>query len=62
MGGDVIYRDSTNNMVKTQHGKRVVIQGLDNYIVIEKDDILLICPKNKEQDIKEISIEVTSKS
>jgi mannose-1-phosphate guanylyltransferase len=62
VGGDIIYRDSTNNIVKTQKGKRVVIQGLDNYIVIEKDDILLICPKNKEQDIKEIAAEVTSKS
>jgi len=62
VGGDIIYRDATNNIVKTQKGKRVVIQGLDNYIVIEKDDILLICPKNKEQDIKEISDEVTSKS
>ena len=62
VGGDIIYRESTNNIVKTQKGKRVVIQGLDNYIVIEKDNILLICPKNKEQDIKEISAEVNSKS
>ncbi len=61
VGGEVIYRDSSNNIVKTQKGKRVVIQGLDNYIVVEKDDILLICPKNKEQDIKEITAEITSR-
>ena len=62
VGGDIIYRDSSNNIVRTQKGKQVVIQGLDNYIVIEKGDALLICPKNKEQDIKEISAEVNSKS
>ena len=58
MGGNVIYRDAENNMVRTQTGKRVVIQGLKDYIVVEKDDVLLICPKNKEQEIKEITNQV----
>ena len=55
---NVIYRDAKNNMVRTQSGKRVVIQGLNDYIVIEKEDVLLICPKDKEQDIKEITAQV----
>lgn len=58
VGGEVIFRDSANNMVKTQSGKRVVIQGLNNYIVVEKDDVLLICPKSDEQNIKEITAQV----
>jgi mannose-1-phosphate guanylyltransferase len=45
-------------MVRTQNGKRVVIQGLNDYIVVEKEDILLICPKSDEQDIKQISNQV----
>jgi len=45
-------------MVRTQSGKRVVIQGLNDYIVVEKDDVLLICPKNDEQEIKEITNQV----
>lgn len=61
VGGEVIYRDAANNIVRTQTGKRVVIQGLHNYIVVEKDDVLLICPKNKEQEIKEITTEFISK-
>ena len=53
-----IYRDANNNMIRTQKGKKVVIQGLSNYIVVEKEGVLLICPKDKEQDIKEITSEV----
>lgn len=58
VGGEVIFRDASNNMVRTQNGKRVVIQGLNNYIVVEKDDVLLICPQEDEQDIKQITAKV----
>lgn len=58
VGTEIIYRDSNGNMVKTQEGKRVVIQGLNDFIVVEKDDVLLICPKKDEQDIKQIVSDV----
>jgi len=61
VGGEVIYRDSKNNIVRTQSGKRVVIQGLKDYIVVEKDDVLLICPKSDEQEIKQITSDVKDK-
>lgn len=61
IGGEVIFKDAKGNMVKTQSGKKVVIQGLNNFIVVEKNDVLLICPKDKEQEIKEITTEVKSK-
>ena len=61
LGGEVIYIDSSNNIVKTQSKKRVVIQGLNDYIVVEKDDVILICPKDKEQDIKQITSAVKNK-
>ncbi|GGK56962.1 MULTISPECIES: mannose-1-phosphate guanylyltransferase [Flavobacteriaceae] len=60
IGGAVIFRDAKGNMVKTQSGKKVVIQGLNDFIVVEKKDVLLICPKAKEQEIKEITAEVKS--
>lgn len=60
VGAETIFRDANGNMVKTQSGKRVVIQGLQDFIVVEKDDVLLICPKTAEQDIKEITSEVKS--
>ena len=58
VGAEKIFRDANGNMVKTQSGKRVVIQGLHDFIVVEKDEVLLICPKSAEQDIKEITSEV----
>lgn len=54
VGSETIFRDSSGNMVRTQSGKRVVIQGLSDFIIVEKDDVLLICPKKDEQDIKQI--------
>ena len=61
IGDNTIFRDASGNMIKTQSGKRVVIQGLQDFIVVEKDDVLLICPKSAEQDIKEITADVKSK-
>ncbi|MES1225957.1 MAG: hypothetical protein ABUT20_61330 [Bacteroidota bacterium] len=34
------------------------MQGLDNYIVIDTNDVLLICKRDKEQEIKEFVAEV----
>jgi len=51
---DVVFRNSKGNIIKTQSGKKVVIQGLEDYIVVEKEDVLLICPRKDDQDIKQI--------
>lgn len=61
IGGEAIYRESEGNIVKTQSHKKVVIQGLSNFIVAEKDGVLLICPKENEQDIKEIATQAKDK-
>lgn len=47
--------DSRNCIVHVSSGKRVVVQGLDGYIVAEKDGTLLICRLQDEQHIKEYS-------
>ncbi len=61
IGGEIIYRDANNNMITTQSSKKVVIQGLKDFIVVEKEDVLLICPKSSEQEIKEITKDVKNK-
>lgn len=61
LGGEAIYMESEGNIVKTQSHKKVVIQGLSNFIVAEKDGVLLICPKENEQDIKQIAAKATAK-
>ena len=53
-----IFRDARGNMIRTQSGKCVVIQGLNNFIVVEKDDVLLIFPRKDEQEIKQIVTDV----
>lgn len=58
VGAETLFRGSSGNMIRTQKGKRVVIQGLNDYIVVENEDVLLICPKKDEQDIKQIVSDV----
>ena len=55
VGTDIRLYESKNCIVHTSEEKRVVIQGLDGYIIAEKDDTLLICKLEEEQRIKEFS-------
>jgi mannose-1-phosphate guanylyltransferase len=52
VGESVFLYDVKNSVVIDKEDKIVVIQGLDNYIVVESDDVLLICRKEEEQRIK----------
>jgi len=58
VNAQVIFRNANNNIIRTDKGKKVVIQGLENFIVVDKGDVLLICPKDQEQDIKQIVAQV----
>lgn len=49
-----ILQEASGNMIRTTNKKVVVIDGLNDYIVVDKDDVLLIYPKAKEQDIKKV--------
>lgn len=51
----VILENASNNIIRAEGKKLVVIDGLDNFIIVDKGDILLIYPKDKEQDIKRIT-------
>lgn len=55
IGQNIQMFDSKNNIVHTTQEKKVVIQGLEGYIVAEKDDTLLICKLSEEQRIKQFS-------
>ncbi|HOV10248.1 MAG TPA: mannose-1-phosphate guanylyltransferase [Bacteroidales bacterium] len=52
VGKDVIMYDSHNCIVNMPENKLVVLQGLDDYIVVESGNVLLICRKNDEQQIR----------
>lgn len=55
VGENIRLIESKNCVVHATQAKRVVIQGLDGYIVAEKDNTLLICKLSEEQRIKEFS-------
>lgn len=54
-------KDASGNMIFTEKDKLVVIEGLRDYIVVEKEEVLLIFPKEKEQEIKTLLTEVSEK-
>lgn len=55
--GNVKAFDTRNCIVHTQNEKKVIIQGLDGYIVAECDNQLLICRLSEEQHIKDYTEE-----
>ena len=57
-GDDVMIIDASQCMVKSPNGKLVLLQGLENFIVVDTEDVLLICERNREQQIKDYVAEV----
>ena len=54
-GNEVIIYDASNNIIDVPDDKLVVIEGLENFIVVDTPNVLLICNKNHEQKIKEFT-------
>jgi len=55
---NILAYDTSNCLIRAPKDKLVVVKDLDNYIVVDEDDVLLIYPKNKEQEIKAITKEI----
>lgn len=54
-GGDVITDRCSNTLVVSQHpGKLIAVEGLSDYMVIETDDVLLICPKDSKRYVESV--------
>lgn len=53
VGHNVMLYNSTNCIVNMPKDKLVVLQGLDDYIVVEDKGILLVCRKGDEQQIRQ---------
>ena len=60
-GNNVMVIEARNNMVHVPDEKLVLLQGLEDYIVVDTKDVLLICQKDREQEIKEYVAEVKRK-
>jgi mannose-1-phosphate guanylyltransferase len=62
VNAQVILQNASHNIIRTENTKLIVIDGLSDYIIVDKDDVLLIYPKSKEQEIKGIVSRVSGKS
>lgn len=51
----VILENASNNIIRSEAKKLVVIDGLDDYIIVDNENVLMIYPKSKEQEIKRIT-------
>ncbi|HOA37513.1 MAG TPA: mannose-1-phosphate guanylyltransferase [Flavihumibacter sp.] len=60
-GNNVVVIDATKCMVHVPNEKLVLLQGLDDFIVVDTNDVLLVCQKSKEQEIKNYVTEVKRK-
>jgi mannose-1-phosphate guanylyltransferase len=61
VGDEVMLYDTSNCIVNMPKGKLVVLQGLDDYIVVEDDNAMLICRRNDEQEIRKFVTDIKAK-
>lgn len=57
----VLANEAARNIISSHSNKVVVVEGLNDYIIVDEDEVLLIVPKEKEQDIKQIRKAVQDK-
>ncbi|MDX9848647.1 MAG: mannose-1-phosphate guanylyltransferase [Tenuifilaceae bacterium] len=57
-GANVMPYDVSGSIISMPNDKLVIVQGLKDYIVAESNNILLICEKEKEQEIKKFQNDV----
>ena len=52
IGDNVMVYNSKTNIINAPNEKVVIVQGLEDYIIIDNENTLLICKKEDEQQIK----------
>ena len=57
-GNKIYISETTNSIIRVPKNKTVVVHGLNDFIIVDENDVLLIYPISKEQEIKQISQKV----
>jgi mannose-1-phosphate guanylyltransferase len=52
ISGNVFSYNNKRNIINISGSKVAIIEGLEDYIIVESDDVLLIVRKEEEQNIK----------
>jgi mannose-1-phosphate guanylyltransferase len=58
----VLLENASNNIIRSDANKIIVVDGLNDYIIVDNKDVLLIYPKSKEQDIKQVVAKLQNKN
>jgi mannose-1-phosphate guanylyltransferase len=58
VGKQVLTYNSSDCVIHVPDDKLVVLEGLDDYIVVESNGVLLVCKKQNEQFIKQIVTDI----
>lgn len=57
-GKNIMLGNSTGCIISTEDAKLTIVEGLKDYIVAQSNGMILIYPKNQEQNIKNVVSEV----
>ena len=52
------FHEAKNNIVVLEPGKKVIVQGVEDMIIVEEKGALLVCKKSEEQRIKQFVSEL----
>lgn len=61
VNAQVLFKNAEKNIVRTESKKIVIVDGLQDYIIVDKPSVLMIYPKHKEQEIKNLLSEIKEK-
>lgn len=61
-GDNVIIYDVKNSVIHMPKTKKVILQGLENFIVAENQDILMVCNRNSEHRIFKFASDMEMKT
>ncbi len=61
-GGMTFLYEAKDSIIRTDDNRLIVAYGLKDFIVVQSGDILLICPKDEEQKIKQFVKDVQMKT
>ncbi len=59
--GNVITYKTENCVIKTPKDRLLIVEGLENYIIAEYDNVLLICKMDDDQKIRDFVIDAKNK-
>jgi mannose-1-phosphate guanylyltransferase len=61
IGENIHLVDAKNNMIRSESGKTILVRGLEDFILVDTEKALLLCPKADEQEIKQMLVNIKSK-